>query len=67
MTKRRNYTEKGVGNRHWESGAEAEQRLELVQACGSTKEDGKEHVPNLTNLEQCPLTQRETSVGALKQ
>lgn len=56
MTKRRNYTEKGAGNRHWESGAEAEQRLELVQACGSTKEDGKEHVPNLTNLEQCPLT-----------
>lgn len=45
----------------------AEQRPELVQARGSSKEDGKDHVPNLMNLETCALTRRETSEGASKQ
>ena len=58
--------EKGVGTRRWEPGAIAEQGLELAQARGNTKKDGKEHMPNLTNLEKCPLTRIETSAGFSK-
>ena len=59
--------EKGVGNRHGESGDETEQRSGLVLARGSSKDDGKDHVPNQANLEPCPLPLRETGADALKQ
>ena len=36
-------------------------------ARGSSKDDGKDHVPNQANLELCPLPLRETGADALKQ
>nr|POF18321.1 hypothetical protein CFP56_47566 [Quercus suber] len=59
--------EKGGGTRRWETGAVVEKGLELLQARGSTKKDGKEHVPNLTTMEKCPLTRHENNADALKQ
>ena len=59
--------EKSVGTRRWETSAVAEKGPKLLQARGSTKNDGKEHVPNLTTMEKCPLTWRETGANALKQ
>ena len=60
-------SEKSVGTRSWEANAVAEKGSEVLQARGSTKKDGKEHVPNLTTLEKSPLTWSETGVIALKQ
>ena len=58
--------EKGVGTRLRETNAVVEKGPELLQARGSTKKDGKEHVPNLTTMEKSPLTRRETGADALK-
>lgn len=59
--------ERGVGNRQWGTGAESEQRSELVPARGALKEVGKDHVLVLTNMENSSLTRREPNVGASKQ
>uniref|UniRef100_A0A7N2KYU9 DUF4283 domain-containing protein n=1 Tax=Quercus lobata TaxID=97700 RepID=A0A7N2KYU9_QUELO len=61
------YAERGVGNRHGESGTEAEQRSGLALARGSSKDDGTAYMPNQTNLEPCPLSRREIGVDAPKQ
>ena len=59
--------EKSGGTRRWETGVVAEKGPELLQARGSTRNDGKEHVPNLTTMERCPLTRCETGADASKQ